>query len=259
MIPSAFEIIGFGPNGWGRAMLLAAAMTIALAACGFLIGTVIGVAVARAKLSKSRIALVVADIYTTVLRGVPDLLVIYLFYFGLSQFLGGAVSFWCGDGGFLLGLLQPSAMTPGLCGARGFIELPRFLIGILALGVISGAYQAEVFRGAYGVLHRGQMEAARAIGMSPFLMFRRIIAPQVLGYAVPGLANIWQLTLKESALVSVIGLVEILRQSQMAANSTFKPFFFYVAAGCLYLSITAVSGYGFRRAEQHSLRGLRRV
>jgi len=259
MTPSAFEIIGFGPNGWGRPMLLAAAMTIALAACGFLIGTVIGVAVARAKLSGSRIVLVAADLYTTVLRGVPDLLVIYLFYFGLSQLLGDLVSFWCGDGGFLLGLLQPSAMTPALCGSRGFIELPRFLIGILALGVISGAYQAEVFRGAYGVLHRGQMEAARAIGMTQLLMFRRIIAPQVLGHAVPGLANVWQLTLKESALVSVIGLVEILRQSQMAANSTFKPFFFYVAAGCLYLSITAVSGYGFRRAVRYSLRGLRRA
>jgi octopine/nopaline transport system permease protein len=259
MTLSAFEIIGFGPNGWGRAMLLATAMTIALAVCGFLIGAVIGVVVARAKLSKSRIVLVAADLYTTVLRGVPDLLVIYLFYFGLSQLLGGAVTFWCSDGGFLLGLLKPSAMTPGLCGARGFIELPRFLIGILALGVISGAYQAETFRGAYSVLDRGQIEAARAIGMSPFLMFRRIIAPQVLGYAVPGLANIWQLTLKESALVSVIGLVEILRQSQMAANSTFKPFFFYVIAGCLYLAITAVSGYGFRRAEQHSLRGLRRA
>src|SRR5262245_1861626 len=256
---SLFELVGFGPNGWGMALLLATAMTIALASCGFLIGCLIGVAVARAKLAKSRLVLVMGDFYTTVLRGVPDLLVIYLCYFGLSQFLSGTVTFWCADGGFLLGLLRPSALTPGLCGSRGFIELPRFLIGSVALGVVSGAYQAEVFRGAYGVLSRGQIEAARAVGMSPFLMFRRIIAPQVLGYAIPGLANIWQLILKESALVSVVGLVEILRQSQIAANSTFKPFYFYVVAGLLYLAITAVSTYGFRRVEQYSMRGLRRA
>jgi octopine/nopaline transport system permease protein len=259
MPASFFETMGFWPNGWGLAMLIATAMTIALASCGFLLGCAIGIAVARAKLSKSRSARAMADFYTTIVRGVPDLLVIYLFYFGLSQLLGSAVSFWCADGGFLLGLLNPSAVTPELCGSRSFVELPRFLIGTLALGVVSGAYQAEVFRGAYTVLRRGELEAAKAIGMSRFLMFRRIIAPQVLGYAVPGLANVWQLTLKESALVSVIGLVELLRQSQIASNSTFKPFYFYIVAGLLYLGITAVSTWGFQRAEQRSLRGLRRA
>src|SRR5262249_14129777 len=146
-----------------------------------------------------------------------------------------------------------------LCGERRFIELPRLLIGSLALGVVSGAYQAEVFRGAYAVLERGQFDAAKAVGMHRFLMFRRVVAPLVLRHALPGLGNVWQLALKESALVSVTGLVELLRQSQIGAGSTYKPFYFYVTAAALYLVITTVSSWGFRRAEDSTMRGLRRA
>ena len=123
----------------------------------------------------------------------------------------------------------------------------------------SGAYQAEVFRGAYQVVSRGELEAARSVGMHRWLMFRRIIAPQVLRYAIPGLGNTWQLVLKESALISVTGLVELLRQSHIAAGSTRRPFDFYLTAGVLYLLITWVSTYLFQRAETHSMRGMRRA
>jgi octopine/nopaline transport system permease protein len=235
---SYFELIGFGPKGWGLALLTATGMTLAVALCGFLAGAVVGTLVAWAKLSRSLIARTLGDGYTTILRGIPDLLVIYLFYFGGSAALGA---------------------IGGLFGAEGFIGVPAFVTGALAIGIVSGAYQAEVFRGAYQILNRGELEAARSVGMHRWLMFRRIIAPQVLRYAIPGLGNTWQLVLKESALISVTGLVELLRQSHIAAGSTRRPFDFYITAAILYLVITWVSTYLFQRAETHSLRGIRRA
>ena len=230
--------MGFGPNGWGPAMLLAALMTLAVASCGFVIGAVVGSLIAWAKLSGGVLARGFADAYTTILRGIPDLLVIYLFYFGGSAVLS-AIGGWFG--------------------ATGFIGLPAFATGAIAIGIVSGAYQAEVFRGAFVALSRGELEAARAIGMHTGLMFRRIVAPQVLRYAIPGLGNVWQLVLKESALISVTGLVELLRQSQIGAGSTRQPFTFYLTAAILYLAITTVSSWGFRRAEGRAMRGLRRA
>ncbi|HZB36459.1 MAG TPA: ABC transporter permease subunit [Beijerinckiaceae bacterium] len=236
---SYFELMGFGPKGWGWPMLMAAGMTVAVASCGFLAGSVIGSLIAWAKLSRSIVARAFGDGYTTVLRGIPDLLVIYLFYFGGSALLSGIGQLFGGSG--------------------GFIGVPAFAVGALAIGVISAAYQAEVFRGAYTALARGELEAARSVGMHTMLMFRRIVAPQVLRYAIPGLGNVWQLALKESALISVTGLVELLRQSQIGSGSTYKPFYFYLTAALLYLVITTVSTWGFQRAEDYSMRGLRRA
>lgn len=235
---SPFELLGFGPNGWGAAMLAATAMTIAVALTGFVCGAIVGIAGALAKLSGSRIARGLADGYTTVLRGIPDLLVIYLFYFGSSA------------------LLTPLGR---LFGATGFISLPGFLAGALAIGVVSGAYQTEVLRSAYLAIPKGELEAASAVGMAPYLKFRRIIAPLALRFALPGIGNVWQLVLKETALISVTGLVEILRQAQIGSGSTRQPFVFFVAAACLYMAISAVSTYGFSLAEQHFTRGLKRV
>ena len=237
--PSYFELIGFGPAGWGLALLTATGMTLAVALCGFLAGSVVGTLVAWAKLSRSVVARTFGDGYTTILRGIPDLLVIYLFYFGGSALLSGIGQLFGGSG--------------------GFIGVPAFAVGALAIGVISAAYQAEVFRGAYTALARGELEAARSVGMHTMLMFRRIVAPQVLRYAIPGLGNVWQLALKESALISVTGLVELLRQSQIGSGSTYKPFYFYLTAALLYLVITTVSTWGFQRAEDYSMRGLRRA
>ncbi len=235
---SYFELMGFGPNGWGPALLRATAMTLAVALCGFIAGALIGTLVAWAKLSRSLVARGIADGYTTILRGVPDLLVIYLFYFGGSAALGAVAS---------------------LFGYDGFIGVPAFVVGSLAIGVVSGAYQAEVFRGAYQTLSRGELEAAKSVGMHRWLMFRRIIAPQVLRYAIPGLGNVWQLVLKESALISVTGLVELLRQSQVGAGSTRRPFDFFITAALLYLAITWVSTVLFQKAEDRSMRGVRRA
>ncbi|WP_042445124.1 ABC transporter permease [Azospirillum sp. B510] len=226
-----------GPNGWGLPLLCAALMTVALSVSGLVVGAVLGALLAYARIAGGFIARTAADAITTVLRGVPDLLVIYLFYFGGSQILS-----WIGNA----------------AGYGGFIGLPVFLTGVLALGVVSAAYQAEVFRGAFNVIPRGQIESARAAGMGPLLMFRRVLAPQVFRHALPGMGNVWQLILKDSALISVIGLVELLRAAQVGAGSTREPFLFYSAALLLYLAITSLSGQAFRWAEIRSLRPFRR-
>ncbi|RYB06256.1 ABC transporter permease [Lichenibacterium ramalinae] len=231
-------LFGFGPAGWGAALLRATLVTLGVAVSAFAIGAVLGAVVAATKLSGSRALRAAGDAYTTVLRGVPDLLVIYLVYFG-----GSAIVTRLGQ-----------AM-----GAEGFLGLPSFLAGALACGLVSGAYQAEVFRGAALAVPRGQVEAARALGMDGGLRFRRILAPQIVAIALPGLGNVWQLALKESALVSVTGLVELLRQSQIGAGSTHQPFAFYVAAGALYLVLTTGSTLLFGRAEWRMSRSLRRL
>jgi octopine/nopaline transport system permease protein len=233
-----FDYMGFGPRGWGGAMLFAALVTLAVSICALIVGAVIGTLVTWGKIRGPAWLRVAMDGYTTFIRGIPDLLVIYLFYFG--------------------GSIALTTIANSL-GAQGFWGLPAFATGALAIGIISGAYQAEVYRGAYLAISRGELEAARAVGMSRFLMFRRIIAPQALRYAIPGLGNCWQLVLKESALVSVTGLVELMRQSQVGAGSTREPFYFYMTAAALYLVLTTLSTVLFDRAETYSNRGVRRA
>lgn len=203
--PSFLDIISFGPDGWGHGLAVGALMTILIALAGFAIGGIIGTFGAWAKISGGPVLRVMAETYTTVLRGIPDLLVIYLFYFG-----GSAVVSAIGH----------------LFGAEGFVSFPGFIAGALAVGVTSGAQQTEVFRGAFRAVHPGELEAATACGMGQALKFRRIVAPLTLRHALPGLGNVWQIVLKESALVSVTGVVELLRQAQTGAGSTGLPFDF---------------------------------
>lgn len=234
--PGVFELLSFGPSGWGKTMLAAAAMTLAVATSGFSLGAGLGALGAWAKLFGGSATRAVADAYTTVLRGIPDLLVIYLFYFG-----GGSALSAVGR----------------LFGATGFISLPGFVAGALAVGIVCGAHHTEVLRGAYRAIPPGEIEAATAAGMPRWLKFHRIVAPLALRHALPGLSNVWQLVLKESALVSVTGVVELLRAAQIGAGSTRQPFTFYAAAALLFLTISSVSGLLFSRAERRFSRGLR--
>jgi len=229
--------MGFGPKGWGLLLLQAALMTVAVSCTAFALGSLIGSLIAWARIEGNRALNVAADAYTTVLRGIPDLLVIYLLYFGGSTAL--------------------TALAHAL-GANGFVGVDAFAAGSIAVGIISGAYQSEVFRGAFAAINRGELEAARSVGMSRWLMFRRIIVAQALRFAIPGLGNVWQLALKESALISVVGLTEILRQAQVGAGSTRQPFAFFITAALLYLMLSAISGWGFQRAEALGMRGVRR-
>jgi len=232
------ELMGFGPQGWGLLLLRATGMTVSVSTAAFLLGSVIGALLAWARTEGNRTLRVAAESYTIVLRGIPDLLVIYLLYFGGSAAM--------------------TAIARAL-GAQGFVGINAFASGAIAVGMISGAYQGEVFRGAFGAIARGELEAARAVGMSRRLLFRRIIVPQALRFAIPGLGNVWQLALKESALISVVGLTEILRQAQVGAGSTRQPFAFFITAAALYLALSSLSGWGFQRAETAAMRGVRRA
>ncbi len=232
-----FTLLVFGDDGWGDEMLRGALMTMVVAVCSYLLGVVIGIFFASLKLSQLVVLRYVADFYTTVIRGIPELLVIYLVFFG-----GGA-------------LLR--SVTSGLFGYEGYVDLPLFMTGVICIGVSAGAYNTEVIRGAVLAVPVGQIEAAKAIGMSTSKRFWRILVPQVSRYALPGLANVWQLTLKETSLISVIGLVEIMRSAQVASGSTKEPFTFYLTAAILYLGLTSISNRGFLRAEAWASKGVR--
>jgi octopine/nopaline transport system permease protein len=229
------ELIGFGSTGWGALLLLGTLTTLAVTATALAIGAVLGTIVAGAKLSGNWLLVAIGNLYTTIFRGVPELLIIYLIYFGGS-----------------------SAVTAigAAMGYEGFLGLPSFAAGALAVGIISGAYQAEVFRGAYLAISEGELEAASAIGMHRGLRFRRIIMPQVLRFAIPGLGNVWQLSLKDSALVSVTGLAELMRTSQVAAGSTRQHFLFFIVGGALYLILTSLSDRVFNGAERRTSRSM---
>ena len=233
-----FELLSFGPNGWGGQLLGGTAMTVAVSVSAFALGLVFGALGASAKLSRSLALTGIAEVYTTVVRGVPELLVIYLLFFGGS------------------GMVMAVARVFGY---DGYIELNSFSIGVLAVGLISGAYSTEVIRGAVQAVPHGQIEAARACGMSRWLILRRILVPQTLRYALPGLGNVWQLTLKDTALISVTALAEIMRVAHVAAGSTRQPFLFYTTAAVLYLLLTSVSTMAFERAERYANRGVRRA
>lgn len=231
---SDLDLLGFGPDGWGMALLHAALLTLAVSVCAFLCGLVLGTLAAWARIGGNWPLRKLAEIYAVVLRGVPDILVIYLFYFGGRQIV---------------------ALAGNALGFQGPFEISGFVAGMLAVGLISGAYQAEVLRGAYHAVPKGTIDAGRVVGMGRLTLFRRVIAPQAMITAIPGLGNQWQSVIKESALVSVTGLTEVMRQVSVAAGSTQEDFLFYAAGAVIYLVITTISGQIFSLIERRSLRG----
>ncbi|MDB6048558.1 MAG: Amino acid transporter inner rane protein [Pseudomonas sp.] len=231
------QMLSFGETGWGMALLKAAGTTLLLTLAALLIGALIGGVIAAAKLSRRRIFRGLGDLYSILFRGIPELLVIYLFYFGGATVVS-AVGHWFG--------------------ADGYIDVPPFLVGAIAVGLISASYQAEVYRGAFIAVPKGELEAALAIGMSKAMRARRVLIPQIMRYALPGLGNVLQMSLKDSALISVIGLVELMRASQVAAGSTRQYFTFYIVGGALYLILTGLSGRIFNIAEARVRRTQRR-
>jgi len=214
------ELLAFGDTGWGDELFRATLMTIAVSITAMLIGFSFAAIFTPLKLSKFKSLNLIANIYTTVIRGVPELLVIYLFFFGGS----GAIMF-----------------VASMFGYNEYIEINAFVTGSFAIGIISGAYSTEVFRGAIQSIDKGQFEAANVLGFNKFKQFYKIILPQMLRLAIPNLSNVWQITLKDTSLISVTGLVEIMRQSYIAAGSTRDPLFFYSFAAVLYLLLTFLS------------------
>jgi octopine/nopaline transport system permease protein len=228
------ELLYFGDKGWGDELAIATTMTIVVSITAMFIGFVFALIFTPLKLSKKKYLNLVSNSYTTVIRGVPELLVIYLFFFGGS----GAIMY-----------------VASIFGYNDYIEIKAFLTGSFSIGIISGAYSTEVFRGAIQSIDKGQFEAAKVLGVGKFAQFYKIILPQMLRLAIPNLSNVWQITLKDTSLISVTGLVEIMRQSYIAAGSTRDPLFFYSFAAVLYLLLTYLSMKLINRLEARYSRG----
>ncbi|WP_426416319.1 ABC transporter permease [Aestuariirhabdus sp. LZHN29] len=210
-------------HGYGPSILSGAVLTIEVALLSLLLSMILGIGTALAKLSKSRVAHGFAMVYTTVIRGIPDLVLMLLIFFG-GQMLVNELAY--------------------RVGYEDYIDINPFVAGVLTIGFIFGAYMAETFRGAIISVDSGQLEAARAYGMTGLQVFRRILFPQMMRHALPGFGNNWLVLLKTTALVSIIGLDDMVRTASLAAGSTQKPFTFYFTVSVIFLVFTSISvGY----------------
>jgi len=227
---SAFSLKGFGPL-----LLQGTWMTVKLSVMSLLLAIVLGLLGASAKLSKTALLRVPAQVYTTLIRGVPDLVLMLLIFYSLQTWL--------------------TTLTEAL--EWDYIEIDPFAAGVITLGFIYGAYFTETFRGAILAVPRGQVEAATAYGLSRSQRFRFVVFPQMMRFALPGIGNNWQVVLKATALVSIIGLADLVKASQDAGKSTYQLFYFLVLAALIYLVITSVSNFALRWAERRYAAGSR--
>ncbi len=233
----------FDLSGYGSQILDGTVTTIELSVLSLIVSAALGLIGASAKLSKSRVAVGIATVYTTIIRGVPDLVLMLLIFYSLQIWLNDATDY--------LNNIQSSVDFE--------ISLDPFFSGVITLGFIYGAYFTETFRGAFMAVPRGQLEAARAFGMRPFTVFRRILFPQMMRFALPGLANNWQVILKATALVSLIGLADVVKAAQNAGNGTFRTFYFMCIAGLVYLVLTILSNFVLTLLERKYAVGVRKA
>jgi His/Glu/Gln/Arg/opine family amino acid ABC transporter permease subunit len=225
-------------QGYGWLLLKGAQLTVLVGLASMAIAVFLGLIGAWGKLAKPRAAQVVAGTYTTVIRGIPELVLILLVYYGVPT------------------LIQDITAAAG---REVIVDLNPFTAGVATIGFIYGAFATEVFRGAYLAVPKGQIEAARAMGMSAALTFRRVTLPQMWRFALPGLGNVWMVLIKATALISVIQLPELMRNADIASRATRMPFTFYFAASLLYLVITIASMILQQKAEVWASRGVRRA
>ena len=225
---SALTLLGFGDTGWGDEIASGVWVTVTLALATLPIGLVIGFFIALGKQAEEPTLRLAANIYTTIFRGLPELLTLFLVYFGAQ-----------------IGVQQ-------VVHALGFetgIEINSFVAGMFALGVVFSSYASEVFLSAFRAIPVGQYEGGYAVGLSYGKTMRFVVLPQLIRLALPGLSNLWLILLKDTALVSVVGLSDILRQTGIAARVTKQAFFFYGTACLLYLVLAIVSSVFIRRIE----------
>jgi len=223
-------------SGFGPLLLSGTWMTIQLALLSLLLSVIIGLIGASSKLSSIKILRYIATAYTTLIRSVPDLVIMLLLFYSLQ-----------------LGLNQ---ITEAL--QMDQIDINPFVAGGITLAFIYGAYFTETFRGAFQSVPKGQIEAAMAYGMSPWQVFHRVLFPQMMRFALPGIGNNWQVLIKATALVSIIGLTDIVKITQDAGRSTMQLFFFSIVAAAIYLAITTVSNLILMWLERRYSAGVRK-
>ncbi|HAS8121358.1 TPA: arginine ABC transporter permease ArtQ [Vibrio vulnificus] len=202
-------------TGYSLSLAQASWMTIQLALVSLAVGLVLAVVFAGGEMTRHRLVKWPTTTLVTVLRGLPELLVVLFIYFGSTQVL------------FLL--------------TGDFIEVSPFLSGVIALSLIFASYASQTIRGALKAVNKGQREAASALGMSKSRTFFRIVLPQAVRHALPGLTNQWLVLLKDTALVSLIGVTDLLKQAQLTSAATHEAFTWYATAAAIYLVITLVT------------------
>ncbi|QOR39916.1 ABC transporter permease [Billgrantia diversa] len=220
-------------HGYGPRLLEGAGVTLQLAVLSLALAVLLGLLTASAKMSRSWLLHRTATLYTTLIRGVPDLVLMMLLFFGGQ-----------------IGLNMLTDKLYDQFGVDWFINLNAFIAGVITIGFIFGAYMGETFRGAFMAVDEGQVEAAKAYGMGSWLVFRRIRFPLMMRHALPGLSNNWMVLLKTTALVSVIGLTDMVRVAAEASRATHEPFTFLIPVAVIYLLIASVSEWIFARLQK---------
>ncbi|MCG9725645.1 ABC transporter permease [Vibrio brasiliensis] len=226
-------------QGYEASILKGAVVTIEVALLSLLLAMILGMLGALAKMAPYRWARAIATLYTTVIRGIPDLVLMMLIFFGGQILLNNSLYSINETLNEWFASSDPNHEWTSYL--PDYIDVSPFVAGVLTIGFIFGAYMAETFRGAIMAVDSGELEAAKAYGMGPVLAFRRILLPQMIRHALPGFGNNWLVLLKTTALVSIIGLEDMVRMSSLAAGSTKMPFTFYMAVAIIFLFFTSVS------------------
>jgi polar amino acid transport system permease protein len=221
-------LLSFGDQGWGDELIKGAYLSLGISVAAYSIGLVLGLLGAVAKISKNMVAVTLASAYTTVIRSIPDILIIFLIYYTATDALKSLI---------------------GYIGLSAEFHVNGFVAAALSLGVVQGGYSTEVLRGAIVAVPRGQTEAAYAIGLTRRQSFFLVVVPQMFPLALPGLGNLWLVVLKESSLVSLIGFTELVLAGKMAAGATRHYLLFYAAVGAVFLALSAISALLIRLCE----------
>lgn len=225
-------------SGYYLSILEGSLLTVAVSLASLLVACLLGLLGAAAKLSAHRPVAWLATVYTTVIRGIPELVLMLLIFYG--------------------GTIGINALLEWL-GSTDYIDINPFFAGVLTIGFIYGAYMTETFRGAIMAIPKGQMEAAWAFGMSRRQTFFRITLPQMVRYALPGFTNNWLVLIKTTALVSLVGLHEMTYKAKQASSATREPFVFFLFAAALFLVYTTVSLWALRKVNARYSLGTKRV
>jgi polar amino acid transport system permease protein len=228
-MPSYWTLLSWGSEGWLDDIAYGVFVTVSLALVTLPFGLFIGFFVALAKQSREPSLRLAGNIYTTIFRGIPELLTLFLVYYGVQIGLQSIVR-----------IVYPDAA----------IDVNSFISGVVALGVVFSSYASEVFLSAFRAIPRGQYEGGYSVGLSGGQTMRLVVLPQLIRIALPGLANLWLILLKDTAIVSAIGLSDILRQAGVAARVTREAFLFFSVAALIYLLLAIVSSFGINAVER---------
>lgn len=231
---TSLELLALSPPGWGGLLLRGLATSMTIAFGGYILGLAIGICGAFGKLYGGPVTRDLLACYTTIVRAIPELVLIVLLFYAGSDIVNHLLMFF--------------GSPP--------IDINGLAAGIVVIGVVQGAYSTEVIRGAIKAVNPGQIEAGRAYGMGALLLLRRVTLPAMLPFAIPGLSNLWLIATKDTALLAVVGFTELTMATRQAGGATKAYFLFFCTAGVLYLVVTLLSNAVIRVIERRACLGM---